>query len=89
MTTMMIGTMTSQIMPHQSRLYMINLLVVLAPNVVHIPLPLTRFSPSSVTLDSFNTPVLYRSEFELSMVFPIAFGKEFYAPSLCYESICF
>ena len=55
MTTIRIGTMTSQMIPHQSRLYIMNLFVVLAPRVAHMPLPLTRCSPSSswIALDSF------------------------------------
>ena len=75
MTTITMGTMTSQMIPHQSRLYIMNLLVVFAPSVAHIPLPLTRCSPSSILealASSFKCVELDNPE--ESIVLPIAFG---------------
>ena len=73
---MRIGTITSHMIPHQSRRYMINLLVVLAPKVVHIPLPLTRFSPSSCSFEVIESLFRILASAETSTVFPIALGND-------------
>ena len=77
MITMRIGTITSQMIPHQSRLYMMKRLVVVAPRVTHIPLPLTKYSSSLASWTAVAFDFVKPSEtFEASKEFPIAFGKE-------------